>query len=500
MSNSELQQSNAARASLVVGEPGSVVFVRKFGLNERLVYLVGILAGVAIVLHTTTLHLSPAVWIDEVMILDYGRVLHDLSTDWGVTLTSEGKPAVPLSPLYCYLEWGWVRITGCTVFFVRLFALLVSLAMSMSFFGFLKAIGLKGEQSALVAFALWCDVVLVGSFRGARADCAALALVFLGAVLLARGFRTEGYFWAFVSGASFAAALLTWPTALATMPIVLAVFPTPRRDYLIRFAIMMLFAFIGAAIVIAVWAGTYWYFGLWDRIFWGTLPHSGRQAPSLAAVVAKIVSCYRFTPWMLVLLAVGIISLFRQRKFSLLIAFAVCILTLISVPPFYRWRVAYLSPFFYVIPAQSYRGWRWFNHAGFIVCVLSFLVTVTGRFATAVIEFSGRDYSRYERQLAALIPPGTTVFTDDYAVYYAALARGWKLFVGGYPARSIPAENNFYLVATNKSTVQGWERTFKLEPVGLASTAGRSIRSSWRSNYRAEVFRVLSWVDDHHAQ
>jgi len=168
-------------------------------------------------LHIATLTLSPPVWIDEIMILDYGRVLCEPNTHWGMTFNAYRTPAYPLTPLYCYLDWKWGEWFGFSPFSIRMLATLSAFASTILFYYLISSFGLSPWASSFSAMAFWFDDILNGSFHGGRADAFTLGLAFAACWAWQKSLVRHSRFLSFFSGLIAGAAVLSWPTAVVTL-------------------------------------------------------------------------------------------------------------------------------------------------------------------------------------------------------------------------------------------------------------------------------------------
>ncbi len=187
--------------------------IAKWNLHRLLVALV--LSTAAI--HCITLARSPTVWQDEVQIVDYGRVLADPSTDWSLTLDSEGRPAILLTPCYAWLQDRWLSLVGTGPFQVRFLSLVSAIGLVFAFCAMLRSIGVSGPQTLLVSLALWFDPLLVRSFAGGRADAFTILVSVLAIWSWHVSLRTGRWSLAILAGGLAAAAMLSWPTAPVTL-------------------------------------------------------------------------------------------------------------------------------------------------------------------------------------------------------------------------------------------------------------------------------------------
>ena len=173
---------------------------------------------------------SPPVWIDEVMIVDYGRVMLDEEPrDIAVTYNVEAdRPVKPAAWLGCVIqELAW-RATGSPLG-PRWLATLGSLFGVVLF-----AVWLCGHATS--SMEVWAALTLCGtwflestfldSYRGARVDGLAVAFV-MASLLLAQG-RAGGWR-LLLAGVLLSASFFVWIRAVITWPVVLLAFVDKER-------------------------------------------------------------------------------------------------------------------------------------------------------------------------------------------------------------------------------------------------------------------------------
>lgn len=193
---------------------------------------------------------SPPVWIDEVMIVDYGRVMLDAEPrDIAVTYNVEAnRPVKPVPWLGCVIqELAW-RATGSPLG-PRWVATLGSLAGVV-----MLGVWLCGHATS--SLEVWAALTLCGtwflestfldSYRGARVDGLAIAFV-MASLLLAQG--RAGAWRLLLAGVLLSASFFVWIRAVITWPVVLLAFADKERKAPVLLTLVMGMA-IGALLLV----------------------------------------------------------------------------------------------------------------------------------------------------------------------------------------------------------------------------------------------------------
>jgi hypothetical protein len=193
--------------------------------------------------YTSSMRTSPPVWIDEVMIVDYGRVMLDeglgfealgeraeaRTTNLAVTYNVEAnRPVKPAAWLGCvFQELAW-RATDSPLG-PRWVATLGSLLGVVLF-----SVWLCGHATS--SMEVWAALTLCGgwflestfldSYRGARVDGLAVAFV-MASLLLAQG--RAGAWRLLLAGVLLSASFFVWIRVVITWPVVLLAFVDKER-------------------------------------------------------------------------------------------------------------------------------------------------------------------------------------------------------------------------------------------------------------------------------
>lgn len=161
-----------------------------------------------------TLTSSPPAWNDEVIIVEFGRVL----------LTHSASPVTASGVLGPLLHELAYRATAPSDAGPRIASCLAAMASSTFFLLWMLAGGVPAWLGLCLSLALLLDPTFAQSYRGARCDSLVFCFFFL-ALWISR--RYESGWGALAAGASMTAAFCTWASALLLAPLLLAVW---RRE------------------------------------------------------------------------------------------------------------------------------------------------------------------------------------------------------------------------------------------------------------------------------
>lgn len=233
---------------------------RHRGTGSALEILLTVLVLVCLV-HVVTLNRSPAVWIDEVMILEYGRVLANPTTAWSITTTDAGVPAAPMAPLYSLIEWYWTTTLGYSPMVSRMLAMACACGACIAMYGFLRELNIPDYARTVVALAFFVDIVVSGSFRGARADPCAIGCVLFGCLIWLKSLRSRVWWHAASAGVVTAVGWLVWPTAVVTSLVAAALLVREMVGGKQVFIRQLCHCLLGLAVPLACTAWWYNFYG-----------------------------------------------------------------------------------------------------------------------------------------------------------------------------------------------------------------------------------------------
>jgi hypothetical protein len=199
--------------------------VTRTHLVASLVFIIAVLAT-----FMPSMRTSPPVWIDEVMIVDYGRVmLDDEPSDIAVTYNVEAnRPVKPVPWLGCVIqELAW-RATGSPLgprWVATLGSLLGVVLLAVWLCG--HATSSTEVWAALTLCGTWfLESTFLDSYRGARVDGLAVACV-MASLHLGQG--KAGAWRLLLAGVLLSASFFMWIRAVITWPVVLLAFVDKER-------------------------------------------------------------------------------------------------------------------------------------------------------------------------------------------------------------------------------------------------------------------------------
>jgi hypothetical protein len=232
--------------------------VTRTHLVASLVFIIAVLAT-----FMPSMRSSPPVWIDEVMIVDYGRVMLDdefrsptrgkraetRTTNLAVTYNVEAnRPVKPVPWLGCVIqELAW-RVTASPLG-PRWVATLGSLLGVVFLAGWLCGHATSSTEvwAALTLCGTWfLESTFLDSYRGARVDGIAVSFV-MASLLLAQG--KAGAWRLLLAGVLLSASFFVWIRVVITWPVVLLAFADKDRKAPAMLTLVMGMA-IGALLLV----------------------------------------------------------------------------------------------------------------------------------------------------------------------------------------------------------------------------------------------------------
>ena len=207
----------------MISPPFLNTIITQSACRPRLIWCCFLFVVVAVALPGLTR--SPPPWQDEVQILDYGRGFLDGQTDGAAVsfVASEQRPIHPLSYLGCVAsELAYRTLKSAAG--PRLLALGGAMLFStMLLLGMLRsATDTVGPLVALlICGSMFLEPLSFQSFRGARLDALAIAMV-VGAWRLIERKEGEQCWWRFAVGGSLVGlSFFVWPRIIIAWPLVM---------------------------------------------------------------------------------------------------------------------------------------------------------------------------------------------------------------------------------------------------------------------------------------
>jgi len=465
--------------------------------QERIVAcLAAVVVATTLIAHWSTLALSPMVARDEVEIVDYGRRLLDPTTEWGLSLDTNGRPAQSLFPVYLLLQRAWLALFGVTPIPVRTLSALCGVAAVAAFFLLLRLQGVGEKIAALSSLGLWFDPLFVTSLRMGRADTFAMMLALLACGAWSRALSQNSGSLAALSGLLAGVSLAAWPTAAITLAFGILIYGTwvlGNRQLQVR----CVAAAVGAFAVVSFLVASYYIVWRGEDIVDALRvirTATERRDPTTGDPVTVIIRSYLRSPWVVIWVVLASVVGTRNRRglqaiggMLLALGVATCI------PPFYPFRLLYVVPLFYLVISRAFVGRRAVVAMLLLLVVPSAAVNVGARTVVAVLDREYRDYVRFGESLERLVPANCWV-VGDWSIYYVGLRNGWKMFNADEAERwwrGLGELDRVFFVLGDRARISVWQAEFDCVYIGSAHAGNSEKRLHLRRGYTVYVFSGL---------
>lgn len=409
----------------------------------------GALAAVICLAQVFTLHLSPTIHPDEVVILDHGRVaLFEPATDWSVNLRADGRPLLTPYVVGVGLQEAAYRLLAPARIGPRLSSLLGAVLAATLCIVWLRGRGAAALPALLGGTALLLDPLLAYGYRIGRLDAWAMACCLAAACLLqsaARLGRTRSETLR-LAGAGAAAALapLVWPSAILLYPLLAAEWssplpPAPLPDPRPGPPGRPLLAFAAGAAGVLVLGGLLLAPRVAPMLDGLGLALRGNLQLSSGRLREELIQWGPFlrdaapSGW-LFLAGFAAALLRRERRLALALGLALAVILLTMA---YAHRLVYLLPYLVGLLAGAAHGAgpngarlpRLATAALAAAVAWAGLVTLAVRPAVALSQREGRDASRLLDTARRHIGAGPfAIYADTRDFYFAGRALGWRQY------------------------------------------------------------------------
>lgn len=411
--------------------------------NGKLVFLA---AALVVALHIGTLLLTPAVWLDETMIMEYGRLLWQNPLDWSSVLNADNQIQPEIGGI-CYL--GYLLHNSAYLLGgaggPRLLALLSLALLGIAVFHWIRKLSGSIAVANFCALLVLFDPLLTQSVRGGRCDAEAI-LLWVCAILLLEsageamksGRPNRYWLWA-AAGAVFSVAFFLWITIFSATLFIAAYagmiflrLRLPWKKCLLSALAGGLGAAAAAGLLLLLYPGD---LGVCIRI----MPETIRQGSSERAVLSNLEAFLLTSLHSPVLFLSGILVFFsrwRYRWLWLIAYLAVCGLLFRTM--IYVHRLIYQIPFGLLFLSALISEWgpavrrrRLVCAAGAVYLLLLFGYTVCGRNLLAVWQHTRREpqwitAAFQQSELGA--NPDARIFVEPVNLYYIGRELGWRQF------------------------------------------------------------------------
>ena len=192
------------------------------------VYVPFLAFSILIFSNVITLVNTPIVYSDEAIIIDYGRVVCDKNTNYGIVWNYKlDKPVFPIFYLGPLIQELSLKATGYSMYGPRLSAMCGSLFLVITVFYLLRSYNVRFKLAFASSICLFTDPLLVANFHCGRIDGLASGLVFFSALLIRKNYNDKFYCWQLwsrwvfvISGFLMVLSFFIWPSSVMLWPIV----------------------------------------------------------------------------------------------------------------------------------------------------------------------------------------------------------------------------------------------------------------------------------------
>lgn len=403
-------------------------------------------ALIAVTIFSFTLTSAVPVWIDESMIVEYGRVA--LAHEQPVFAFHQRSDS--LRPMYSYALLGSIlqemayRVTAPSNLGPRLTALMGQLAAFGFLIYYLLLYGLNTRFSFLIGLAFLIDPLCDIGWRGGRVDAWAFAFLFasLSAVRLApalsdrdRGATPRVWLCVFLGGAAASAGFLCWSSFAMFSPLIifeLGALVRRQREFLIPMCSFAAGGLLVAAAIVAPFRREFFY-GIADAGFLTMMQSHMTRADGIGAKIRDLIISFAQTP---IVVAAGLCALARKRNRLLLTGFLIA-LVFVFETKVYRLRVLYVLPYLYLAVASLCcqdgdrpAGFPWRRVGGWALSLMLFAglgFTVAGTTLSGLSDRSGKNpLALIEPSRSAVGSGPIRVYMTEPDLYFAGRALGWQ--------------------------------------------------------------------------
>lgn len=416
---------------------------------------------VILLINLLTLNVFPAAWLDEVSIIEFGRIFFDQKTDWSINWNQwQGNPIFLFSYLGPALQELAYRVSNQSLIGPRLASLLGALIAASIFLGYLLSRQTPKKVAYLIALLFLLNPLFTQSYRGVRLECWAIAVCF-GACWALRSAtleviklkKLERRWLALValSGGLFSLELFIWPSAVLLLPLILVEFINliqktyyckGKRSFIwIQILVFTIFAAIVSGILtMPIWHNISYFLDGQMYLAKGneTLTSKSDFMTEFIKSLNNVRETYRFDPIIPIIFFIGVIfSRDNKLKFITILVASFIVSTLI-----YPFRAVYLLPYFLCLMSGVYpkrdkilsQNSRNYLYRFISIFLSATLILYLGSSlfigpVMALRHSDGRKPNILYDAGATLIGAGShNVYLNASELYYAGRSLGWKMF------------------------------------------------------------------------
>jgi hypothetical protein len=411
-----------------------------------------VILGIVFGIHLTTLTISPTVWIDEVNVVEHGRIILNPSTDWSILWA--GKPLYLITYLGAVFQEIGFQLTHSMVG-PRISSILGGLLAGTFTLAYLQTRQIPRGISLALASLFLLEPMFVQSYRGARVDSWAIAFCMGSCWLFSlAGHRLQqgksATPWVLLAGGFAAASQFIWLSSPMLFPLILVEgigllqvsrSLQQRSAQGLRLAVLALLGWAGTTMLLLLPILPHLTEALQGFQLLATINQTLRERGNLISelnlLIRDIVATFKFDPFLLILFGAGLVFA-RDRKLVLVSLFVIFLTVSTKV---YALRCIYLLPYlmcvvgdvFKPLPrlSQASRQKRQKLVAGILALTLLWCLvfSLLLRPANALKQSQVRDPAILQQAGLALIGKGPhSVYLSDPDLYYVGRSLGWKMY------------------------------------------------------------------------
>jgi hypothetical protein len=407
-----------------------------------------VILGVVFGIHCITLTISPTVWIDEVNVLEHGRIILDPNTDWSILWS--GKPLYLFTYLGAVFQELAFRVTQSMVG-PRLSSILGAFLAGTFTLAYGKTRQIPQKIALMLALVLVLEPMFVQSYRGARVDSWAIAFCMgscwffrLAASRLQQ--RKSVTPWVLLAGGFAAAAQFVWLSSPMLFPLIVVegiglLQSSSSSQQGLRLAVLALLGWAGTTLILLLPILSHFTEAVQGFQLLATVNQTLRERGNLISeiklVISDIIATFKLDPFLLILFVAGLMFA-RDRKLVLVSLFVIFLTVSTKV---YALRCIYLLPYLMCVVGAVFKPLTHLSlrsrqkqqkiMAGILALTLlwSLVFSLLLRPANALKQNQARNPEILQQAGLSLIGKGShSVYLSDPDLYYVGRSLGWKMY------------------------------------------------------------------------
>lgn len=387
-----------------------------------------------------TLTISPPVWMDEVHIVEYGRLFFEPSTSWSIHWHGD-HPVMPWYVVGAAAEELLARLSAPSCLGTRVLGTAGALLSATMLALWLKQRAVQPIAAAMLAFVYAFEPPFVAAYRGGRLDGWSQCCAFSACYLLST-YRARADSWRlWAAGGLTAWGFFVWPSISFLLPLMLLeLVPVLRSGRRLQYANGLRFGLAAALVTALVSVVVIWQV---PRVLGdigrqlaiaGMTPAAARESFD-AKLLLLLKLLFGYTPLHLLLIAYAL----RHARSYLPLLLMLVPLGLILSSLLYTNRVMYLVPYLLVFCSEAFpprtgaRPWLvrgqplglWLIAA---TLLSSASISVGLRSVNAWLQRGERDESNVYRAAAEVPALTGPICIQPMEFYFIGRSLGWRMF------------------------------------------------------------------------